>query len=238
MPVSQVLPVLPSRRREVASSALLAVLSWWEREAVGGDGQISCSNKLGCPSVLDLKAFGGCGGGSSSSKVLASARHGGEMGWGSRGGGGHSSDLQQDALCWSGAMEAGRRRRLSLWLRLEVDDDVLAGARGGVPADGRSKVTDSGVVPDESCGTQRSLAAIELQLALGVWRSRVVSLAALRRRWSLAAASSDVVVGSKDLQGLLCNFLFIQGSFAPSPGQVVFELVLGCGCVFELFVSV
>ena len=148
---------------------------------------------------------------------LVSARHGGELWLDPCGGGACSVVLLQVGLCWNGFVEAGRRRLLSLWLSSEAEDDGLAGARGGVPADGRSKATDSGFVSDDSCGTQRSKAAIELLLASGVWFSRSFPPAAFRRRRCSAAASGDGVVRSLDLKDffvILCLFrvlsLFLQ----------------------------
>ena len=146
--------------------------------------------------------------------------------------------LLQVGLCWIGFMEAGRCRHLSLWLSSEADDDGLAGARGRVPADGRSKATDFGFVSDDSCGTQRSKAAIELLLASGVWFSRFFPPAAFRLRRCSAAASGDGVVRSLDPRGLLCNFVFIQGSFALSPGHVACGVEWFLGCTFELYVSI
>ena len=186
---------------------------------------------------LDLVVFGGSGGGGSSSKIPASARHGGELGWKSLGAGGLSVGRLQVAVCWRGVVEDGWRRCLSLGLRLEVVDDGLAGARGGVPADGRSKVADSGFVPDGSCGNQRSLAAIGLLVASGQRRSRVVALSSVRRRQSSADASGDMAVRSKDLQGPGCNFQFYLGSFALSPGLVACGVELMLGCLFVLYVS-
>ena len=169
---------------------------------------------------------------------LASACHDGEFWLDPCGGGACSVVLLQVGLCWFGFVDAGRRRLLSLWLSSEADDDGLAGARGGVPADDRSKATDSGFVSDDSCGTQRSKAAIELLLASGVWFSRFFHPAAFRRRRCSAAASGDGVVRSLDPQGLLCNFVFIQGPFALSPGHVACGVEWVLGCMFVLYVSI
>ena len=171
------------------------------------------------------------------SVVLASVRHGGEQRCGLRVGGGCSIVLLQVVFYWSRDVEAGWRRRLSLWLCLEVDEGVLAGARGGVPADGRSKMLDSGFVPDESCGTQRSTAAIGLLLVLGVRFRRCFPLPASRRHRCSATASNDEVVWSKDLQGLKCILLFFQGSFALSLGQVTCGVELVPGCMLQMYLS-
>jgi hypothetical protein len=80
-------------------------------------------------------------------------------------------------------------------------------------------------VPDGSCGTQRSLAAIEPRLASGVRRPRGVL--PWRRRVMRT-------VGVRTCRVFFVFFLFFRGLFALSLGQLGFGLVPVCGCVFVL----
>ena len=150
------------------------------------------------------------------SVVLAFVRLGGELGCGLRVGGGCSMVRLQAVFFWSRDVEAGWRRRFSLWPCLEVDEGVLAGARGGVPADGRSMILDSGVAPDGSCGIQRSSAVIEFLLVSVMRFARFFPPSASWWRWRLVAASGDEVV---------------------SPGRVACGVELVLGCMLEMYLS-
>ena len=92
-------------------------------------------------------------------------------------------------------------------------DDELAGARGVSPP----MVVQSEQIPasmlDGYCGTSTQLVCYRVPVGFGcAATSRSSFLAAFRRRWR-STATSGVVAGSEDLQGLLCNSHLFQGSF-------------------------
>ena len=89
---------------------------------------------------------------------------------------------------------------------------------------------ESGDVPEGSCGNQRSWAAIELRLSLGLWCAGSPSL-----RWSCGGAGvrDDRMVGMpcRRSLGFFRIFLLLRGLFALSPGQVSFGMFLLCACM-------
>ena len=85
---------------------------------------------------------------------------------------------------------------------------------------------------------QRSVSAIEPHLLVGV---RLLFLLLLRRcSGGVGGRKLQMVRWSswRTYRGLFAIFLFVRVLFALFPGQVAFGLLLGCGCVFVIWVCI
>jgi hypothetical protein len=135
-------------------------------------------------------------------------------------------------LIWSGSAVVGRR--FLLWSRLEVATTRLRRLGDVSPPMVYQRLRFRRSRWMTTAVFQRSLAAIELRSALGVWWTRLLLL----RPSSGGAADLQRRVawwpGVRTFKDHFVFFLSARVLSALSPGQLAFGLLLACGCVCGL----